>query len=78
MFATGENFPDALAGGVLAGVKSAPLLLVSPDTSVNHDALSWINSVHEFPVGRIAYVLGGTDAVSEAVSEDIASVLTEQ
>lgn len=78
VFATGENFPDALAGGVLAGVKGAPLLLVSPDTSVNHDALSWINSVHEFPVGRIAYVLGGTDAVSEAVSEDIASVLTEQ
>lgn len=78
VFATGENFPDALAGGVLAGVKGAPLLLVSPDTSVNHDALSWINSVHEFPVGRIAYVLGGTDAVSETVSEDIASVLTEQ
>lgn len=27
-FATGANYPDALAGGVLAGVKSAPILLV--------------------------------------------------
>ncbi|MFB2583773.1 cell wall-binding repeat-containing protein [Herbiconiux liukaitaii] len=27
-FATGANYPDALAGGVLAGVKGAPILLV--------------------------------------------------
>ncbi|MCT8157705.1 cell wall-binding repeat-containing protein [Bifidobacterium polysaccharolyticum] len=78
VFATGENFPDALAGGVLAGRKAAPLLLVSPDTSVNHDALNWIKSTHEFVRNGTAYVLGGTDAVSEAVSADIASVLTEQ
>lgn len=78
VFATGENFPDALAGGVLAGRKDAPLLLVSPDTSVNHDALNWIKSTHEFVRNGTAYVLGGTDAVSEAVSADIASVLTEQ
>ena len=75
VFATGENFPDALAGGVLAGVKNSPLLLVSPDTAVNHDALNWINSTHMFD--NTAYVLGGTDAVSETVSADIASVLKE-
>ena len=75
VFATGENFPDALAGGVLAGEKGVPLLLVSPDTAVNHDALNWINSTHMFD--NTAYVLGGTDAVSETVSADIASVLKE-
>lgn len=75
VFATGENFPDALAGGVLAGVKNSPLLLVSPDTAVNHDALNWINSTSLFT--NTAYVLGGTDAVSETVSADIASVLKE-
>lgn len=75
VFATGENFPDALAGGVLAAEKGAPLLLVSPDTAVNHDALNWINSTDAFD--NTAYVLGGTDAVSETVSADIASVLKE-
>lgn len=75
VFATGENFPDALAGGVLAAQKGAPLLLVSPDTAVNHDALNWINSTDVFD--NTAYVLGGTDAVSETVSADIASVLKE-
>lgn len=75
VFATGENFPDALAGGVLAGVQNSPLLLVSPDTAVNHDALNWINSTTKFT--NTAYVLGGTDAVSETVSADIASVLKE-
>ena len=75
VFATGENFPDALAGGVLAAEKGAPLLLVSPDTAVNHDALNWINSTDVFD--NTAYVLGGTDAVSETVSADIASVLKE-
>lgn len=78
VFATGENFPDALAGGVLAGKKDAPLLLVSPDTTVNRDALNWINSTLRFPLGKIAYVLGGTNAVDEMVSADIASVLTKQ
>ena len=75
VFATGENFPDALAGGVLAGVKKAPLVLVSPDTAVNHDALNWINSTNAFT--KTAYVLGGLDAVSGTVSADISSVLNE-
>lgn len=76
VFATGENFPDALAGGVLAGVKAVPLVLVSPDTSVNHDALNWINSTKSFE--NTAYVLGGTDAVSETVSSDISSMLNQE
>ena len=78
VFATGENFPDALAGGVLAGVNNNPIVLVSPDTSVNTDALNWIKSTHGFdPDSDLAYVLGGVDAVSEAVSDEISSMLAD-
>lgn len=77
VFATGENFPDALAGGVLAGKKNSPIVLVSPDTSVNTDALNWIKSTGGFDAGSdFAYVLGGIDAVSDAVSDQISSVLS--
>ena len=76
VFATGENFPDALAGGVLAGKKNNPIVLVSPDTSVNTDALNWIKSTGGFnPKSDFAYVLGGVDAVSEEVSDQISSIL---
>lgn len=81
VFATGENFPDALVGGVLAGKKSNPILLVSPDTSVNTDALNWVKSASKNgysgfdPNNDFAYVLGGLDAVSAEVSDQISSVL---
>ena len=82
VFATGENFPDALAGGVLAGKKSNPILLVSPDTSVNTDALNWIKSASKGDTltgfnadTDFAYVLGGVDAVSEAVADEISTIL---
>ena len=78
VFATGENFPDALAGGVLAGKNKTPILLVSPDTSVNTDALNWINHTGLFnPDEDFAYVLGGVDAVSEQVSDEISSILSD-
>ena len=76
VFATGENFPDALAGGVLAAQKNNPIVLVSPDTSVNTESLNWIKSTRGFnPDTDFAYVLGGVDAVSEEVSEEISSIL---
>lgn len=78
VFATGENFPDALVGGVLAGAKNNPIVLVSPDTSVNTDSLNWIKSTGAFnPKSDFAYVLGGVDAVSEEVSDQISSILTD-
>lgn len=78
VFATGENFPDALVGGVLAGAKKNPIVLVSPDTSVNTDSLNWIKSTGAFnPKSDFAYVLGGVDAVSEEVSDQISSILTD-
>ncbi len=82
VFATGENFPDALVGGVLAGKKANPILLVSPDTSVNTDALNWIKAASKGDPATgfdadtdFAYVLGGVDAVSEAVADEISTIL---
>ena len=82
VFATGENFPDALVGGVLAGKNANPILLVSPDTSVNTDALNWIKSASKADRANgfdadedSAYVLGGVDAVSETVADEISTIL---
>lgn len=59
-FATGRNFPDALAGGVLAAKLKAPVVLV--------DNASGLDSVKTF-VGGInpgrAYIFGGTAVVDE-------------
>jgi putative cell wall-binding protein len=60
--ATGVNFPDALAGGSVAGIAGAPILLAQPTcipASVNAE------------IDRLApqqvIVLGGTSALSDAV-----------
>src|SRR4051794_3062021 len=62
VLATGENFPDALAGNFLAGNRTAPILLVQhdripPATASGLQALKAKNVV----------LLGGTDAISQAV-----------
>jgi putative cell wall-binding protein len=64
--ASGTGFADALAGGPVAGVYSAPILLVSSsevptETADALDALSPSDIV----------LLGGTGAVSEAVAEEL-------
>jgi putative cell wall-binding protein len=61
--ATGQNFPDALAGGVAAGLQGGPLLLVRqsmvpPSTAAELDRLR---------PARIV-VLGGSGVVSDAVA----------
>jgi spore coat protein A len=66
--ATGENFPDALAGGAAAAAEGGPVLLVARDElpAVTADALR-----HLAP-GRIV-VLGGPGAVSDAVAAELGS-----
>jgi len=62
--ATGKNFPDALAGGVFAATKSAPLFLVdgaatTPNAAVEKAIVDWkVDSV-----GTV-YVFGGLPSVS--------------
>lgn len=66
VFATGANFPDALAGGVLAGVKNTALLLVenkySPTISFAEQNIPYVQNL---------YVLGGKSAVNSSTANSI-------
>lgn len=66
--ASGENFPDALAGGVIAGQRRAPLLLTAASTlpAVIADQLRRLHP-------STTYLLGGPLAVSESVVGQIAT-----
>jgi hypothetical protein len=68
--ATGDNFPDALTGGLLAAKNNAPFFLVGPDVSHQKQYLdsSDINDM---------YILGGTGAVSAKVEEWLTAPLEE-
>lgn len=71
VFATGKNFPDALAAGPLAGRYNGVLLLVDPK-----DPSTVINYVQAFK-GKVthAYVAGGTNAVSNDTASKLADSL---
>jgi len=61
-FATGKNYPDALAGSVFAAVKGIPVLL-SDNKSIH-------NGIKTFLADRdpsIAYAFGGTGVVSDHI-----------
>ena len=66
--ATGQNFPDALAGGSAAAAGGGPILLVSP-TSVPAATRAELTRLGP---GRVV-VLGGAAAVSDAVLVELAS-----
>ena len=63
--ATGQNFPDALAGAALCGTNSSPLLLVKDKNSVSLDLVTKSAGIKE------GYVLGGTGAVSAELMEHL-------
>jgi len=66
LIATGENFPDALAGGPAAYAKGLPILLVHRDSipAATSSALSSLGIKH-------AVILGGTAVVSDAVKSQL-------
>lgn len=68
--ASGQNFPDALAGGALAGRDNAPVLLTRGTAlpSAVAGALGYLNP-HE------VVILGGTGAVSAAVAADVDEIV---
>ena len=68
-FATGENFPDALAGGALAGLRGHPMLLVD-DTEAGHYGIEAIVEPKLYPLYG-GYFLGGIEVLSEALAERI-------
>ena len=69
--ATGQNFPDALAGGPAAGVNAGPLLLTDPGALPDAVASELLRLNP-----RRVVILGGTGAVSDAVRDEIARVLS--
>jgi putative cell wall-binding protein len=68
--AVGTNYPDALAGGPVAGMQSAPILLVERDTvpTIVRDELQRLN------VTRVV-ILGGTGSISTTVETQLTNLL---
>ncbi len=64
-----DMFPDALGGGVLADVKTAPVLLTS-STSLDGAAKDEINRSLNGLAGTV-YILGGTGAISTDVENAV-------
>ena len=61
ILASGNNFPDALAGSYLACVKKAPILMINPKNSA--DTIKYVTE--NVTSGGTVYVLGGTAAIPE-------------
>ena len=69
-FATGSNYPDALAAGAIAGKARNPLILVDPSASTTSACISqWKGQVSK------GLVIGGTNAISAYQVTALASAL---
>lgn len=74
VFATGQNYPDALAAGPLAGAQDGLLILVNPA-----DPSTAVNFLKQYrDTVQHAYVAGGTTALSDNVTVQIADTLNMQ
>lgn len=69
MLSTNRDFPDALAGGPLAGKLNNPIILVSP-SKASQNVLNYIDSTRADTIT----ILGGTAAVSNQVMYDISTL----
>ena len=69
ILATAENFPDALAGSVLAYKLNAPILLIGNTEDDQNKVISYMKD-HLNPNGTV-YILGGNVAVSDAVKAKV-------
>lgn len=73
IIASGENFPDALVGGVLAGVIEAPLLVTSK-SNVSKELLSELNRLEVKKV----YLLGGENTLTQDVENALSDYEVER
>ncbi len=71
ILATADNYPDALAGSVLAYKLNAPILLVGSSEADQAKVLNYLKSNLD-PAGTV-YILGGTAAVSSAMENKVAA-----
>jgi putative cell wall-binding protein/uncharacterized protein YkwD len=70
--ATGEGFPDALAGGVLQGKRGSVLLLTHPK-ALSPDAAATIAGT-QLCISEVTF-LGGTGAVAHEVRNEVIEIL---
>jgi len=70
--ATGQNFPDALAGGVLQGSHGSVLLL-TPTASLN-DGVAAVLSTNKASIFEVRF-LGSTAAVSQTARNQVTNIL---
>lgn len=68
--ATGENFPDALTGGVLAALNSTDLVLVSP-TGLKGKEKTAMQSWH----GQKVFAFGGNGVVSDSILSYVQAIV---
>lgn len=64
--ATGENFPDALAASAYAGLSESPILI----TAKNALSPQTASAIMRLKASKV-YVVGGVDAVSQAVENSL-------
>jgi len=70
--ATGQNFPDALAGGVLQG-RSISVLLLTPSTSLNVSVKAALTA-NKATIFEVRF-LGGPTAISPGVRAAVIDAL---
>ncbi|MDA3936369.1 MAG: cell wall-binding repeat-containing protein, partial [Actinomycetota bacterium] len=70
--ATGENFPDALAGGVLAARNGSVMLLTASDV-LPTDVSSKLTAERD-SIAKVFY-LGGLAAISQDVRDEVSETL---
>ena len=70
--ATGTNFPDALAGGVLQG-RHGSVLLLTPGTSLNA-TVAGVLTANKATIHEVRF-LGDTNAISQGVRTAVANAL---
>lgn len=64
--ASGENFPDALAGSVLSSKLNAPIILISGDISRQKQYLDSTHYINEM-------IFGGSGVISDSIVNQLAS-----
>jgi putative cell wall-binding protein len=69
ILARGENYPDALAGNYLAGGSPNAPILLTPRDALSQSAIDGITTLK----AKGVIILGGTDAISQAVENDLKS-----
>jgi len=71
--ASGNTFPDALAGGAAIGAAAGPLLLVPPTGTLPGPTQTWLKGAK--PGVTQVYVYGGQVAVADAVATAVKAAL---